>query len=51
MLTIQPRDDDDEGTYSCFASSDAGNDEQRVYVTIDDNDGDRYPNRGDTPGF
>lgn len=50
MLTIRTLEDEDEGTYACFASSDAGNDEQRVYVSIEDNDVDRYPNRGDTPG-
>lgn len=50
ILTLSSVGEDDEGIYACVARNDAGIQEERVQVTVEDNDIDSEPVRGDISG-
>lgn len=50
ILTLPSVEEADEGTYACVARNDAGIQEERIQVTVQDNDIDSEPVRGDISG-
>lgn len=51
ILSFSSFEESDEGTYVCIGRNDAGTTEERVQITLKDNDiPDSIPERGDTAG-